>query len=107
MTLSQRANELQIKSLDAAAPSTGTTKSADPRVEAFLERLHAKAEALEKLQAEQHVTVKEPRRRRPTAEQSSTPDWYQAKAPEPKKKATTSAPVKRFSGTPGRKAKTG
>lgn len=106
MTSSNKANDLQIKSLDATTLPTGAVKSTDPRVEAFLERLRAKAEALDKQQSEKHVTVKEPRRRRPTADQSATPDWYQAVAPEPKKKAPTSIPVKRFSSTPGRKAKT-
>lgn len=106
MTSSNRADDLQIKSLDTSALPTGAVKSTDPRVEAFLERLRAKADALDKQQSENHVTVKEPRRRRPTAEQSATPDWYQAVAPEPKKKAPAAAPVKRFSSTPGRKAKT-
>ncbi len=104
MTTTKRANELQIKSLDANAPSTTNTKSTDPRVEAFLERLRTKAEALDTEQRENHVTAKEPRRR-PIVEQAANPDWYQ---PAPiKKSAPAVSFVKRFVGAPGRKAKTG
>ncbi len=104
MTRSKRADELQIKSLDVTAPSNSETKSADPRVEAFLERLRTKAEALDTVQRENHVTAKEPRRR-PIVEQAANPDWYQ---PTPLKKAAPAVSfVKRFVGGPGRKAKTG
>ena len=106
MTRSKRADELQIKSLDVTAPASdqGAAKSPDPRVEAFLERLRTKAEALDTVQRENHVTAKEPRRR-PIVEQAANPDWYQ---PAPAKKAVPAVSfVKRFVGSPGRKAKTG
>ena len=106
MTKSKRADELQIKSLDETVTTNNndTTKSTDPRVEAFLERLRTKAEALDTVQRENHVTAKVPRRR-PIVEQAANPDWYQ---PAPAKKAApTVSFVKRFVGAPGRKAKTG
>ena len=104
MTRSKRADELQIKSLDLTVPATGATKSADPRVEAFLARLHTKAEDLDNEQRENHVTVKVPHRRA-IVEQAANPDWYQPTAP--KKAAAPVSFVKRFVNSPGRKAKTG
>jgi hypothetical protein len=104
MTRNKRADELQIKPLDAATPSTGGSKDVDPRVEAFLAKLRTKAEAIDSIQRENHVTVKEPRRRA-IVEQAANPDWYQP--PTPKKAAPAVSFVKRFVSSPGRKAKTG
>ena len=105
MTKNQKANDLQIKPLDEnATVPTNPTQRPDPRVAAFLERLRAKAEALDTQQRENHVTAKEPRRR-PVVEQLANPDWYQ---PQPAKKAAPSVSfVKRFVSTPKSKAKTG
>jgi len=102
MTKSQKADQLQINSLgENALPPTDSTKRPDPRVEAFLERLRTKAEALDTVQRENHVTAKEPRRR-PIVEQAANPDWYQ---PTPAKKAVQPvAFVKRFVGAPRRKS---
>jgi hypothetical protein len=104
MTRSKRADELQIKSLDETNPSTNETKSADPRVEEFLARLRTKAETIDNIQRENHVTLKEPRRRA-IVEQAANPDWYQP--PAPKQAAPAVSFVKRFVSSPGRKAKTG
>jgi len=105
MTKSQKANDLQIKPLDETATvPTNPTQRPDPRVAAFLERLRAKAEALDTEQRENHVTAKVPRRR-PVVEQAANPDWYQ---PQPQKKAGAAVSfVKRFVSTPKGKAKTG
>jgi hypothetical protein len=105
MTKNQKANDLQIKPLDENTPSSASlTQRPDPRVAEFLERLRAKAEALDTVQRENHVTAKEPRRR-PITEQAANPDWYQ---PQPQKKAAPSVSfVKRFVGKPKGKAKTG
>jgi hypothetical protein len=104
MTRSKRADELQIKPLDVTTSSTNATKGADPRVEEFLARLRTKAEAIDNLQRENHVTPKVPHRR-PVAEQAANPDWYQPSAPQ--KTAPVASSVKRFASSPGRKAKTG
>jgi hypothetical protein len=105
MTHSQKANDLQIKPLDEnATVPTNPMQRPDPRVAEFLERLRKKAEALDTVQRENHVTAKEPRRR-PIVEQAANPDWYQ---PQPAKKAAPSVSfVKRFVGAPKRKASTG
>jgi len=105
MTKNQKANDLQIKPLDETATvPANPLQRPDPRVAAFLERLRAKAEALDTAQRENHVTAKEPRRR-PVTDQSANPDWYQ---PQPQKKADPSVSfVKRFVSTPKGKAKTG
>ncbi len=105
MTKSQKADDLQIKPLDEnATVPTNPIQRPDPRVAAFLEKLRAKAEALDTEQRENHVTVKEPRRR-PIVEQAANPDWYQ---PQPQKKTAPSVSfVKRFVGAPRSKAKTG
>jgi len=105
MAQSQKATDLQIKPLDEnATVPTNPTKRPDPRVAEFLERLRTKAEALDTVQRENHVTAKEPRRR-PIVEQAANPDWYQ---PTPAKKAAPPVSfVKRFVGAPRSKAKTG
>jgi hypothetical protein len=104
MTRSKRADELQIKPLDVTTPLTSEAKAADPRVEEFLARLRTKAEAIDNIQRENHVTLKEPRRRA-IVEQAANPDWYSPTAPQ--KAAPNASPVKRFASSPGRKAKTG
>jgi hypothetical protein len=103
MATSKRAEELQIKSLDETVPSTGATKSDDPRVEAFLSRLRAKAESIDALQQENHVTPKV-RSRRPVADQAANPDWYQPT--ESKKAVPAASSLKRTSSSTARKAKT-
>lgn len=104
MTTNKRADELQIRQLDVTAPSTGTTTSTDPRVEAFLARLRTKAEALDNTQRENHVSPKV-RTRRPAADQAANPDWYQPVVSEKAVPAKTS--IKRTANSSGRKAKTG
>ena len=105
MTHSQKADQLQIKPLDENTPAPANPSARpDPRVAAFLERLRTKAEALDTVQRENHVTAKEPRRR-PIVEQAANPDWYQ---PTPQKKSAPAVSfVKRFVGAPRGKAKTG
>ncbi|MBI1279589.1 MAG: hypothetical protein GC179_15790 [Anaerolineaceae bacterium] len=105
MTRSKRAKELQIRPLDSTSPPSDndTDKTPDPRVEAFLERLHKKAEALDAAQRKNHVTAKQPRRS-PKVERAATPDWYQS---VPVNKSAPPVSVgKRFVGKSGRKAKT-
>jgi len=105
MTQNEKADKLQIKPFDKNMPlPASAAQQPDPRVTAFLERLREKAEAIDNEQREKHVPVKEPRRR-PVADQSANPDWYQ---PVADKKTTQQATaVKRFVGVPKRKAKTG